>query len=159
MAATGHVNLTSSDGLVAQHALGEEFESNGNRYKYVKSGAAINAYRACVVTYNGMVATEATVPLNAQESRLYVIPQFAIAATDEYFWAPVGPFFLKDDGTSFKVTASAAAGVNVKLYIAATGKVDDAGTYAISGLVLSTAATGADQDVGCVAYDKLLVNC
>lgn len=152
-------NLTSSDGAVAQFELGSEFESNGNRYKYVKSGAAISAYRVCVITAAGMVATEAPVPSSAAESRCYVIPQFAVSAADEYFWAPVGPFFLKDDGTAFKVTANAAASVNFKMYITATGKVDDAGTYVISGLVLTGAATAGDQDVACVAYDRLLVNC
>lgn len=153
------VNLTSSDGAVAQFELGSEHESNGTRYMYVKSGAAITTNRVCNVASATKVATEATVPASVAESRLYCIPQFAIAAADEYFWAPVGPINLKPDGTAVKVQANAAASVNVKLYIAATGKIDDAGTYVISSLVLTEAATVADQIVGCVAYDKLLVNC
>lgn len=152
-------NLTSSDGTVAQFELGSEYEANGTRYIYVKSGAAIATNRVCNVASATKVATEATVPASAAESRLYCIPQFAITAADEYFWAPVGPINLKTDGTAVKVQANAAAAINVKMYIAATGKVDDAGTYVISSLVLTEASTGADQIVGCVSYDKLLVNC
>lgn len=152
-------NLFSSDGTTAQFGLGSEYMSNGTRWIYVKSGAAIQTNRVCNVVASTKVASEATVPGSAAESRLYCIPQFAIAAADEYFWAPVGPINLNPDGTSIKVIANAAAVVNVKMYITATGKVDDAGTYVISSLVLTTAATAGDQIVGCVAYDKLLVNC
>lgn len=153
-------NITSSDGLVAQAGLGDEANICGAQYKYCKSAAAIAQYAACTVA-DTQVAQEATTTTAGSDPQDVVIPQFAIAAADEYFWAPVGPFTLREDSsTAFYVKAATLDAENVKQYTTGTaGVVDDSATTLISGLKLtSTNAAGGTVATPCVAVGRLGVN-
>ncbi len=152
----GMPNLTSEDGLVAKFGLGDEYDAGGNYYKYFKSSAAIAANALCTYVTSTMVATEGTTTTAGVIPGGYCIPQFAVSAADVYFWAPIGPFWKKDDGTTFKVLAANAA-LNVRLYTTATpGVVDDAVTAGlISGLSLTETVT-TQEAADCVAVAKLV---
>jgi hypothetical protein len=153
-------NLLSSDGTTAQFGLGDEYNSGGNYYKYFKSGGVIAANALCTTTGNTHVAVEGTTTTAGVIPGIYCIPQFAVAAADEYFWAPIGPFGLKDDGTTFKVLAALNCATNVRLYTTATaGVVDDAVTAGIvAGLRLSETITTAEA-ADCTACQRLVHAC
>lgn len=152
-------NLTSSDGTTAQFALGTEFQSGGNRYKYCIADGALAAYACCYIQAD-MDASEATTALVGTAARPtgLIIPQFAVA-DNEYFWGPIGPFYLKDDGTTFKVLAANAA-TSVRLYTTGTaGVLDDAVTTGnIAGLALTETVT-TQEAADCVAAQRLVSFC
>ncbi len=158
MTANAAPNLIASDGLVAQFGLGDEYNSGGNFYKYFKSAGAIASNALCTFLGSTMVAAEGTTTTAGEIPGGYCIPQFAIAAADEYFWAPVGPFWKKDDGTTFKVLAANAA-LDVRLYTTGTaGVVDDAVTEGlVVGLRLSETVT-TQEAADCTAACRLTVN-
>lgn len=150
-------NLTSSDGTTARAGLGDEFVSGGNAYKYFQGSGTINAFDMVTVS-NANVAVAGTTTTSGSKPTLCAIPQFAVA-TGEYFWAPIGPFTLKDDGTAFKVNAAASCASSVKLYTTATvGVVDDAATDLIAGLCLTETIVGAEA-ADCIATQRLVTNC
>lgn len=159
MSALAMPNLESSDGLVAQFAVGDEYNSGGNYYKYFKSAAAIASNALCTFLGDTNVAQEGTTTLAGVIPGGYCIPQFAVAAADEFFWAPIGPFFKKRDGSTFKVLAANAA-LNVRLYTTATpGVVDDAVTAGIvAGLRLSETVT-TQEAADCTACARLVHAC
>ena len=154
-------NLTSSDGTTAQAGLGDEIDVGGARYRYVKASGAVAAYACCHVTAAGL-AIEATTTLVGTAARptTICIPQFALA-TDEYGWAPVGPFgpFREDGATKFKVLAANAA-TSVRLYTTGTaGVLDDAVTTGlIAGLSLTETVT-TQEAADCVAATRLVSFC
>lgn len=156
----GKYNLTSSDGTTAQAGLGNEVFVKGNRYKYVKANGAVAAYACCLINASGE-AIEATTTLVGTAARptALCIPQFALA-TGEYGWAAVGPFRLREDGsTTFKVLAANAA-TSVRLYTTATaGVLDDAVTTGlIAGLALTETVT-TQEAADCVAVQRLVSFC
>lgn len=167
MSASGKYNFTSSDGIASagvspNFALGTEVEIKGCTFKYFKSAAAIAQYAFCTVR-DGFIAEEGTTTTSGARPTECCIPQFAVAAADEYFWAPVGPFTaLVPYGLSdvtFKVKAAASCVTDVKLYTTATaGVVDDAATDLIAGLLLTETITGAEA-ADCVAVQRLVTNC
>jgi hypothetical protein len=153
-------NLTSSDGLVPQFGLGNEIDVKGARYKYLKAAGAIAAYSACTIQNDGD-AEEATTTTSGAKPTGVAIPQFDVADL-EYFWAPVGPFGLREDNsTAFKVLAATLCATSVKLYTTATdGVVDDTATDLIAGLCLTaTNAAGGTVATSCVAVQRLVTNC
>lgn len=156
----GKVNLKSSDGTTAQAGLGDIYETKGATYQYFKcnSSAAIAAYSACTVS-NAWLAAVATTTTSGAKPTLVCIPQFAVAV-DEYFWAPIGPFYLREDNsTTFKVLAAASCADSVKLYTTATdGVVDDSATDLIEGLTLTETITGAEA-ADCIAVTRMVTNC
>lgn len=159
MTVAAKMNLTSSDGTTAQFRLGTETEQKGTRYKYLKSGGAIAQY-ACVSVSNADVAVEGTTTTSGAKPTLFAIPQFAVAATDEYFWAPIGPIAPTnwDGSTTHKVLAAASCADSVKLYTTATaGVVDDAATDLIAGLTLTETITTA-RAATCIAVQRLNSN-
>ena len=158
MAADAMYNLTASDGLTAQAALGQTIQVKGATYQYFKAAGSIAAYSACTVQ-NDYDAEEGTTTTSGAKPTLVCIPQFAVADL-EYFWAPIGPFFLREDGvTKFKVNAAASCVSSVKLYTTGTdGVVDDAATDLIAGLTLTETIVGAEA-ADCIAVQQLVTNC
>ena len=160
MTVASKYNLTSSDGTTAAFALGTETEIKGTRYKYVKSGAAITQYAACSVS-NADVAVMGTTTTSGAKPTLFVVPQFAVAATDEYFWAPVGPIakYSYDGSTQFYVLAAQDCATSTKLYTTATdGVVDDSATDLVAGLTLTETITTA-RAATCIAVPRMVSNC
>lgn len=154
---TAMPNLTSSDGTTRNFTVGSVFESNGNAYMYCKSGAAIAQYSACTVSTAGVAVVGTTTTAGARPLD-GVVPQFAIAAVDEYFWAPCGPFWLNDNGTPFYVLAALNCVTSVKLYTTGTdGVVDDAATTLLEGLTLTETITTA-RAATCVAVRRITAN-
>lgn len=158
----GKYNLTSSDGTTAQAGLGDEAMIGGSRYKYCLCNAstALAAYALCHISAAGLV-TESTTTLVGTAARPtgYCIPQFAVAVS-EYFWAPIGPFRVREDGsTTFKVLAANAA-TSVRLYTTGTaGVVDDAVTTGlVAGLALTETVT-TQEAADCVAAQRLVAFC
>lgn len=150
-------NLTSSDGLIARAGLGDEFTSNGATYKYLMADGAITAFSLVGLQNDGEAAMLDTT-ISGVKPTSCAIPQFAVA-DNEYFWAPVGPFQLKPDGTTFKVRAQTNCAGSVKLYTHATaGTVDDTATDLVAGLLLTETITTA-EDADCIAVQRLVTNC
>lgn len=161
MAGHAGYNLTSSDGTTAQFRLGDIINVCGATYMYLIADGAITAYSACSIQ-NDFDAQMATSALSGAKPTAFAIPQFAVA-DNEYFWAPVGPFFLREDGvTTFKVNALASCAGSVKLYTTTTdGSVDDAtgaGQDLIAGLCLTETITTAES-ADCIAVQRLVSNC
>lgn len=158
-------NLLSSDGVavtgqIPSFALGTEVEIKGTVYKYLKSGGALAIYDSCTVS-NANVAVAGTTTTSGAKPTLFAIPQFAVAAADEYFWAPIGPIASTsfDGSTTFKVNAAASCATDVKLYTTATaGVVDDAATDLIAGLQLTETITTA-RAANCIAQCRMVSNC
>jgi hypothetical protein len=160
MSALAKYNFTSSDGTTANFAVGTTVEVGGATYEYFKSGGVIAQYSACTVSNAGVAVVGTTTTSGAKPTKV-CIPQFAIAATDEYFWAPVGPFgpTAWDGSTYIKVLAAALCADSVKLYTTATdGVVDDSATDLIAGLVLTETLVGAGA-AKCIAVQRLVTNC
>jgi len=157
---SGHAmpNLTASDGTTPQAALGQTIEIKGATYQYFIADGAITAYDACYIQ-DDFDASPITTTLSGARPCGVCIPQFAVA-DNEYFWAPVGPFFKREDGsTTFKVKAAASCAADVKLYTTATaGVVDDSATDLIAGLLLTETITGAEA-ADCIAFQRLVTNC
>lgn len=158
MTGLAYYNLTASDGTTSTAALGQTIEIKGARYVYLKAGEAITAYDCVYFT-----KTWTAYQTNTGDSGFstapkgYAIPQFAVAS-GEYFWAPTGPFYLReDDSTNFKVNVLASCVTDVVLYATTTdGAVDDAGTYKIQGLAMVATVGGAQTTAACVAYQQLI---
>lgn len=152
------INLTASDGATAQAGVGDTATVRGAEYVYCKAAAAITAYQLCSLDNSGE-AVPGTTTTSGSRPTQFVIPQFAVA-DDEYFWAPKGPFFLREDGVSkFKVKAAVNCQKDVKLYTTATdGVVDDAATDLVAGLLLTENITTA-EDADCIAVGPMLSNC
>lgn len=157
---SGHAqyNLTSSDGATPQATLGQKIDVKGAAYQYFLADGAITAYDACYIQ-NDFDASPITTALSGARPSGVCIPQFAVA-DNEYFWAPVGPFFKREDGsTTFKVKAALNCAADVKLYTTATaGVVDDTATDLIAGLLLTETITTAEA-ADCIAFQKLVTNC
>jgi hypothetical protein len=159
------MNLTSSDGVaeagrVPSFRLGEEIEVDGTVYKYFISGAAIAQYSACTVS-NANVAVVGTTTTSGAKPTLFCIPQFAVAAANEYFWAPIGPIAATtwDGSTTFKVNAASNCAADVKLYTTGTdGVVDDTATDLIAGLQLTETITTA-RAATCISQQRMVSNC
>lgn len=158
MAGHAQYNLSSSDGTTAQAQLGQMINVKGAVYMYFIADGAIAAYAACTVQ-NDYDAEEATTTTSGAKPTLVCIPQFAVA-DNEYFWAPIGPFRLREDGsTTFKVLAALNCADSVKLYTTATdGTVDDTATDLIAGLFLTETITTAEA-ADCMACQMLVTNC
>ena len=165
MTVASKYNLTSSDGVavsgqVPSFALGTETEIKGTVYKYLISGGAIAQYASCTIS-NANVAVEGTTTTSGAKPTLFAIPQFAVAAANEYFWAPIGPIAptAYDGSTTFKVLAAASCAADVKLYTTGTaGVVDDAATDLIAGLQLTETITTA-RAATCIAQCRMVSNC
>lgn len=158
MAIAMMANLLSSDGTTAQAGLGDTFETGGATYRYFKASGALAKYD-CALATNGFLAAKATTTLSGVKPTLACIPQFAVADA-EYFWAPVGPFQLREDGvTAFRVNALALCAASVKIYTTATdGSVDDTATDLIAGLCLTETLVGAGP-ANCIAVQTMVTNC
>lgn len=158
MSAHGMYNLTSSDGTTAQFALGTKINVKGADYMYFIADGSIAAYSLCTVQ-NDYDAGEGTTTTSGSKPTLCCIPQFAVA-DNEYFWAPIGPFRLREDGvTTFKVNAALNCAGSVKLYTTATGGVvDDTATDLVAGLFLTETITTAEA-ADCMAAQQLVTNC
>lgn len=152
-------NLNASDGQTSTAGIGETFECNGATYQYVKANATIAAYQACYILDDGTISLATAALLTTTKPTNVCIPQFAMASGD-YGWAPIGPFFLREDNvTTFKVLSKIAA-KNVAMYGTTTaGSVDDAVTNPkISGLQLTAAQTVDDVATACQAITRLSCN-
>lgn len=139
------VNLTSSDGTTQQTNLGDLYRIGGAVYMYCKSSAALAQYGACTVSIAGVAAPGTTTTSGAMPTAV-VIPQFAVAAANEYFWGWHGGEFSRYDwlGNPFYVLAALNCADSVKLYTTATdGVVDDSATDLIEGLLLTETITTA----------------
>lgn len=160
MTVSAQVKLTESDGTTAQFDVGATYESNGTTYMYCKATAAtIAAYSACSGATPAAMeeATTTTATALGTAGGFFCAPQFAVAAS-EYFWAPVGPFYLSWDGvTKIKVLAANAA-AGALLYSTATdGTLDDTSagsTIPLIGLVL-TETVAAAEAADCVATKRV----
>lgn len=157
MTASMMYNLTSSDGTSPKFDLGDEIDVGGSRYGYYIANGALAQYGLVMIETDfdavvGLTATSGARPTQC------AIPQFAVA-DNEYFWAPIGPFRLKPDGTAFQVKAAASCADSVKLYTTGVdGVVDDAATDLVAGLFLTeTITTAAAAD--CMAVCRLVTNC
>ncbi len=159
MVALAAYNLTSSD-TDRNFALGTTIEIKGATYRYFQAGGTINAFDMVTVN-NSFVAVAGTTTTSGARPTLCAIPQFAVA-NGEFFWAPVGPFQLREDGsTPFRVNALTLCAADVKLYTTATaGAIDDTATDLVAGLVLTaTNSAGSTVATACVAVQTLVTNC
>lgn len=153
-------NLTASDGTTATATLGETRNVKGAWYVYCKSAAATALGAMCTVS-NAGVATAGTTTTSGAKPTLVVIPQFAIAAADEYFWGWNGGTALtrEDGSTTFKVLAANCAH-SVKVYTTGTaGVIDDdsSGTDLIHNLLLTETVT-TQEAADCIAVGRLGTN-
>lgn len=158
MTAHSSYNLTASDGTTAKFALGTQINVKGATYQYFIADGAITAYSACGVQ-NDYDAAMLDTTISGVKPTMVCIPQFAVA-DNEYFWGPIGPFRLREDGsTTFKVRAQTNCADSVKLYTHATaGTVDDTATDLIAGLFLTETITTA-ENADCMACQQLVTNC
>lgn len=158
MTAAAYANLTAVDGTTSTAQLGQEFNSKGATWMYVKASATCSAYKACIVAADGTIQPITTALATGVVADV-VIPQFDFASGD-YGWAPVGPFNLREDNVSnFKVSALTLDAVNAIQYTTATpGSVDDTATVQIKGLRLLSTVGGSTADTACVAESRLTVN-
>lgn len=157
---SAQVNLTSSDGTTAQADIGATYESNGTTYRYCKATAAtIAAYSACSGESPATVeeATTTTATALGTAGGFACVPQFAVGAS-EYFWAPVGPFYLSWDGvTKIKVLAANVTAGNLLYSTATDGVLDDASagsTIPLIGLTLTETVT-TQEAADCVAFKQI----
>lgn len=65
--------------------LGDELEQNGNKFKYVKSAAAIDTAQAVIIDPVTFVATELTTALAVDMAQVGVT-KFAFTAADQFGW-------------------------------------------------------------------------
>lgn len=154
------MNLSASEGEEATASLGERRFVKGAEYVYCKSAGAIAAHAMCTVS-NAGVASEGTTTTSGAKPTLVVIPQFAIAAANEYFWGWNGGTALtREDGvTKFKVLAANCA-TSVKVYTTGTaGVIDDdaSGTDLIHNLLLTETVT-TQEAADCIAVGRLGTN-
>lgn len=158
MAGHAQYNLTASDGTTSQAALGQMANIKGAQYMYFIADGAITAYAACSIQ-NDYDASMLTTTTSGAKPTLVCIPQFAVA-DNEYFWAPIGPFFKREDGsTTFKVLSAVSCADSVKLYTTGTdGVVDDSATDLVAGLLLTETITTAEA-ADCIAVQILVTNC
>ena len=155
-------NLLSSDGTTPQTKLGDTYEIGGAVYMYCKSSAALAQYGICTVSIAGVAAPGTTTTSGAKPTAV-VIPQFAVAAADEYFWGWHGGDFSRynwnDTSGPFYVLAAQDCATSVKLYTTATdGVVDDSATDLIAGLLLTETITTA-RAATCMAVSRFVTNC
>lgn len=145
---SGHAmyNLTSSDGTTPQAAVGQEINVKGATWCYCKATAAAIALGdvlSCVGSNPGVVesATTTTVTAEGTGGGWCGVAQFAVGAS-EYFWAAVGPFNLREDGSTpfYARVQNATAGAQLQSH-ATAGTLDDAATKSLIGLVLQTTVT------------------
>lgn len=157
MSGIAYYNTVSSE-TISSAQLGQEVNIKGATYKYVLASSAITAFQACITSNTGTIQP-VTTALATNVVADIVIPQFALAS-GEYGWAPVGPFFLReDDVTPFYVSALTLSALNVIQYTTATaGSVDDTATVQIRGLKLTSTVGGATANTPCIAVDRLVVN-
>jgi ATP phosphoribosyltransferase len=156
----GHYNLTASDGTTAKHGVGDRINIKGAEYGYFKATAAsIAAYSACSGATPAAMeeGTTTTATALGTAGGFACVPQFAVAAS-EYFWAPVGPFYLREDGvTTFKINAANAA-AGAQLFSTATdGVLDDTSsgsTIELHGVALTETVTTAEA-ADCVAHEAM----
>lgn len=153
-------NLTASDGTTAKAAVGDEAWICGSLYRYHKAtAAAIAAYSACSGATPAVMekATTTTATALGTAGGFACVPQFAVAAS-EYFWAPVGPFYLREDNsTTFKVTAANVTAGNLLYSTATGGQLDDdssGSTIPLVGLVLTETVTTVES-ADCVAFRSI----
>ncbi len=154
-------NLVSSDGTTQQAELGSIYVgSYGTVYSYfLATAATIAAYSACSGATPAAMeeATTTTATALGTAGGFACIPQFAVGAS-EYFWAPVGPFYLSWDGaTKIKVLAANVTAGNLLYSTATDGVLDDASagsTIPLIGAVLTeTVTTQEAADV--VAFRRI----
>lgn len=155
-----YYNLTASDGTTATAAVGQRIEVKGVTYIYCKATAAtIAAYAVCSGATPAVMkeATTTTATALGTAGGFVAIPQFAVAAS-EYFWAPTGPFYLREDGsTTFKVLAANVTAGNLLYSTATAGVLDDdssGSTIPVIGLVLTETVT-TQEAADCVAFRQL----
>jgi len=156
----GHYNLTASDGTTATANVGDIRDVKGARYMYFKATAAtIAAYSVCSGATPAAMeeATTTTATALGTAGGFACIPQFAVAAS-EYFWAPIGPFYLREDGaTKFKVLAANVTGGALLYSTATDGVLDDTSagsTIPIYGLTLTETVT-TQEAADCVAFKTI----
>lgn len=159
MTALAMYNLTSSDGTTAKFQVGTEINIDGATYMYCKATAAtIAAYSACSGATPAAMEEATTTTANALGTAggFFCVPQFAVGAS-EYFWAPVGPFYLREDGvTTFKVLAAALCAAGALLNSTATdGVLDDSSTTAVLGIALTATVGAAQAATACVAFRRI----
>lgn len=159
MSSLSQVNLTAATDE-ALFGLGDEVTINGAVWKYVRANGSIAVGQICGIEAD-LDATPFTTAISGARPSACCIPQ--IAATDNQFlWAPVGPFFLREDNvTPFRVLALTLCAADVKLYTTVTaGAVDDTATDLIQGLVLTaTNSSGSTALTACQAMQRLVSNC
>ena len=150
-------NLTASDGTTATAQPGEYRIICGVGYRYHKAtAAAIAAYAVCSGANPAAMAEATTTTATALGTAggFACIPQFAVAAS-EYFWAPVGPFYLSfDDTTAIKVLAANVTAGNLLYSTATAGVLDDdssGSTIPLLGVTLTTTVT-TQAATACVAW-------
>jgi hypothetical protein len=157
---SAYVNLKSSDGTTPTAKLGQVHSVGGVDYIYCKSGGAIAQYAACTIS-NAGVAVEGTTTTSGAKPTVVVVPQFAVAAADEYFWGWNGGRSAITDfeGNPFYVKAAQDCATSVKLYTTATpGVVDDSATDLIEGLLLTETITTA-RAATCIGVKNFVTNC
>lgn len=146
------VTRTSTD---QKFRLGTTVTVGDATYIYVKATAVITQYYFCIIT----AGSDATSPWGATAMTTTIagaIPQAVgcaqvAFASGEYGWVAIAGKF-----TGF-VGASCAQ--DVKLYTHATaGLVDDTATTLVSGVMLETTVSAANQNAACYAFREMSVN-
>lgn len=152
-------NLLSSDGTIPQAEPGEYRVIKGVGYKYFKATAVAIAANSWLSGASPIVmeaATTTTCTALGTGGGLAAVVQFAVAAS-EYFWAPVGPFYLSwDDSTSILgLIANTTAGAQLYSTAATAGVLDDdpsGSAIKLNGVNLVTTLT-TQAAVPFYAYD------
>lgn len=154
MSVTVAANLTGPD-EVQQFKLGDVLEENGNTWVYIQAGSAITR-GALLLLDKAFKATPVTTTSAGATINSYGVAQWDIA-DNEYSWVPVGPFNVRSNGTEFVVDAEAACAEGALLNTTATaGRVDDAATTPVYGLVLKATVGGAAALTPCRAVQRIV---
>lgn len=159
MSVQAYVNLNAAE-TTPTAGLGDEYETaDGAVYKYVQASAAVDAYSLCRITSTNTIAESNATDLTTTRPAVVCIPQFALAQ-NQYGWVPVGPFTLREDGSTPFYVLSKIANASVVMYGSATaGSVDDAVTNPpIRGLTLTASQAVDDTATACIAVSRLTVN-
>jgi hypothetical protein len=164
MAISAYFNSKATLGTAPDNLaeLGAEHSTKGGAvWKLVKASGAITQYDICHITAANLAISSTTALVGtAARPTVLGVAQIAVADT-EYFWIPIGPFTLREDGvTAFKVNAAVSCATSVKLCTTINaGVVDDApSTGVIQGLALSETITTA-RAATCVAASRLTSFC
>lgn len=148
MGDAGMIQLDAPTDAAYGFKLGDEIEQNGNKYKYVTSGAAIATGQAVLIDPVTFEIVEATTAL-AVDVQAVGVTVFAFAASGEFGWVQTKGNFQLDVNTGLSagqiLTTTATAGRLGSGGVAVTG----------ASVVANTSSAGL---AACYAVTDMFIN-